>query len=68
MTILSMLKLNELEGLYDLIKMAEDRQYEVFKEMIDTGRPIEPKELEDHENMLAYAYRYVMTSEFKYLD
>ena len=67
-TILSMLKLNELEGLYDLIKMAEDRQYEVFKEMIDTGRPIEPKELEDHENMLAYAYRYVMTSEFKYLD
>ena len=67
-TILGMLKLNELEGLYDLIKMAEDRQYEVFKEMIDTGTYVKPEELEDHENMLAYAYRYRMTSEFKYLD
>jgi hypothetical protein len=67
-SILGMLKLNELEGLYDRVSMANDRQYEVFKEMTITGEYITPDELQDHKNMLEFAYEYVMTSEFKYLD
>jgi hypothetical protein len=67
-TILSMLKLNELDAMYDEIQLANDRQYEYFKEMIETGEYLEPRKLEDHKNMLEFSYRYVMTSEFKYLD
>lgn len=67
-TILGMLKLNELDGIYDEIQMANDRQYEYFKEMSETGEYLAPRKLEDHKNMLEFAYRYVMTSEFKYLD
>ena len=67
-TILSMLKLNELGGLYDVVKLAEDRQYEIFKEMTDTLEYIEPRDRQDHQNMLLFANQYVMTSEFKYLD
>jgi hypothetical protein len=64
---LSMLKLGELEVIDDLVQLAEDRQRELFEEMLATGRYIKPEEFEDHENMLAYALTYVMTSEFKYL-
>lgn len=67
-TVLSMLKLNELEGLYDRLQMAADRQREVFEEMMATGMYIPPKEMQDHKNMLAFAYDFLMTSEFKYLD
>jgi hypothetical protein len=64
---LKMLKLNELEGLYDIMQLAEDRQRELFEEMIATGRYLVPRKLQDHENMLAYGMQYVMTTEFKYL-
>lgn len=67
-TILSMIKLNELEGLYDEVELANDRQREIFEEMIATDRYIPPRKLQDHANMLAYAMHYVMTTEFKYLD
>lgn len=66
--ILGMLKLGELDVVDDLIQMAEDRQREIFEEMIATGMYIKPEEFQDHENMLAYCLRYVMTSEFKYLE
>jgi len=68
--ILRMLKLNELESLYDILQLAEDRQREIFEEMIANPEDIliEPEEFEDHENMLAYALQYVMTTEFKYLE
>lgn len=65
---LKMLKLNELEGMYDLLQLAEDRQNEYFQEMIATGRYIPPQEMEDHENMLAWALTYRMTTDFKYID
>ena len=65
---LQMLKLNELEGMYDLMQLAEDRQREIFEEMIATGSMVEPEEFEDHENMIAYSLKYFMTTEFKYLD
>lgn len=65
---MKMLKLNELEGLYDMMQLAEDRQREIFEEMIATGIYVPPEELMDQENMLAYAMQYVMTTEYKYLD
>lgn len=65
--ILKMLKLNELAGAYDLLDLAADRQREVFDAMSATGEYIQPEELQDHKNMLSYAYMYIMTSEFKYL-
>lgn len=65
---LKMLKLNELEGMYDKLQMAEDRQREIFDEQIATQRLIQPEEFQDHENMIAWAMEYFMTAEFKYLD
>ncbi len=67
-TILSMLKLNELEGLYDRMQMSADRQREVFETMIAKRQYIAPTELQDHAGMLDFAYYYVMTSTYKYLD
>ncbi len=65
--ILRMLKLNELSGMYDTLDMAADRQREVFEEMCANGIYLAPEELQDHKNMLTYAYMYIMTSEFKYI-
>lgn len=67
-TILSMLKLNELEGLYDRMQMAEDRQREIFEEMLAKRMYIPPREKQDHKNMLEFCYNYIMSSEFKYLE
>lgn len=66
--IMSMLKLNELSSIYDTLELAKDRQREIFEEMITRGIYIQPEELQDHKNMLSYAYYYLMTTEFKYLD
>lgn len=65
---LRMMKLNDLNGLFDKPQMAEDRQREIFEEQIATGRLIEPEEFQDHENMMAWALDYFMTAEFKYLS
>lgn len=65
---LKMMKLNELEGLYDMMQLAEDRQREIFEEMIANDMYIAPESMQDHENMLAYAMQYIMTTEFKYLS
>lgn len=67
-SLLGMLKLNELEGMYDIMELAGERQREIFEEMLASGRYIEPRELSEHAGMLAWAYRYLMTAEFKYLD
>lgn len=66
--LLKMLKLNELSGAYDILELAADRQREVFEEMVLARTYIHPEELQDHKNMLSYAYMYVMTAEFKWLD
>ena len=66
--IMQMLKLNELSSMYDTLELAKDRQREIFEEMIAKGIYISPEELQDHKNMLSYAYYYLMTTEFKYLD
>lgn len=66
--ILSMMKLGELDVVDDLIQMADDRQREIFEEMFATGVYIAPEEFEDHENMLAYALRFRMSTDYKYLE
>ena len=67
-TIIEMMKLNNLDSLYDTVELANDRQREIFEEMKATKRYIAPTEEQDHVNMLAYASTYVMTAEFKYLN
>jgi hypothetical protein len=64
---LQLVKLAELENAYDHIELAETRQREIFEQMRISGQYIAPEKLEDHVNMLAYAYTYRMTAEFKYL-
>ena len=67
-TILQMFRLTELDGMYDKVTLAADRQREIFEEMSATKKFIPPDPIQDHANMLLYAQDYVMTSEFKYLD
>ncbi len=66
--ILSMMKLGELDVVDDLVQLADDRQREIFERMAATGAYIAPEEFQDHENMIAYSLRYVMSSEFQYLE
>lgn len=66
-TTLRLLKLSELDNLYDKLELAGDRQKEVFDLMIATNAYIPPKRFRDHENMIAWAYDYFMTSEFEML-
>lgn len=65
--LLGMMKLNELDNMYDKTQMAADRQREIFDEMTARNIYIEPEEIQNHKDMLAFAYDYVMTSEYKYL-
>lgn len=70
--ILRMMKLNDLDAVYDRLEMAGDRQREIFEEMImrfEQGIEayIPPEDLEEHKGMLEYAYDFLVTSEFKYL-
>lgn len=63
--ILRLVKLSELEGAYDIVQMAADRQQEIFDEIIATDKPVPPKDLQDHANMLKYAYGYVMGATYR---
>jgi hypothetical protein len=72
-SILQKMKLNDLEGMHDILELARDRQREEFDEMIANyreGTPIyiAPKEIQEHQGRLDYAYEYVETGEFKYLE
>lgn len=63
-TAMKMLKLNELESLFDDLDLAENRQKEIFDEMIADDIYRKPEDLMDHENMIAWAMHYFMTQEF----
>jgi hypothetical protein len=73
-TILSMLKLNDVAGLFDMADMARRRQLEIFDEIIakfeedGTLVYIEPRKLEEHQGMLSAAYEFRMSMVFKVLD
>jgi hypothetical protein len=66
--LMQLLRLNELDGMHDTLKLADDRQKEVFEIMIADKILIQPKEYQDHDNMIAYALRYFMTAEFNSLE
>ena len=66
--LLEMLKLNDLGSLYDNLELSKDRQREIFEEMIQTGLYIPPRDMEDHVNRLKFAYYFMETTEFKYLE
>lgn len=67
-TIVDMLQLNELRGMYDKNRVAKERQMEIFDEMIETQAYIAPQPNQDHVGMLAACLEYVMTREFFDLD
>lgn len=67
-TAMKMLKLNEVEGMFDELEMADLRQGEIFDAMIATKSYLPPKPYRDHVNMIAYAMRYFMSQEFEALD
>jgi hypothetical protein len=66
-TTLKMMKLSELEGLYDQLELAKNRQKEIFDRMIADGVYIVPKKFRDHKNMIAWAMEYFMSAEFESL-
>ena len=66
--ILGMLRLNDVEGVYDFGKMGERRQTEIFQEMMVNQTYIAPQEWEDHQSYLKYSYFYTQTREFRDLD
>ncbi len=66
-TSLKMMKLNELEGMYDELELADSRQKEIFDAMIARKTYIPPKPFRDHTNMIAFAMRYFMSQEFESL-
>jgi hypothetical protein len=66
-TLLGLMKLNDLDSLYDRTQLARDRQKETFEEIIEKNLYIPPREMQDHQGMLQFAYEFLMTSEFKYL-
>lgn len=72
-TILGMLKLNDVSGLFDMATVAERRQLEIFDEMIakseadGTAIYIPPEEGEEHEGMLKAAFEFRMSMAFKVL-
>ena len=66
--LLKYMKLNELDNMYDDLSIAENRQREIFEEMILNKKYIQPREHQDHDNMLIYAKRWVMSAEFKALE
>lgn len=66
-TIVRMLKLNDLEGIYDINDRARERQIEVFEEIVAGGGDVyvKPEELQEHDGRLAYCYEYLEGSEYR---
>lgn len=66
--LLDKLRLNDLPNMYEEGKLAKHRQQEIFNKIIEEKKPVPIKELQDHKNMLLWAYKYIMTSDFEKLD
>ena len=63
--LLRLVKLSELESGYDMVQQSADRQQEIFDTIISTGQPVEPKQNQDHVNMLKYCSGYVMGASYR---
>jgi hypothetical protein len=68
MTSLKLMRLNDLEGHFDVMELAENRQREYIEEIISTGKYVAPEPYELHAGMLEYAIKYRMSVDFKGLD
>jgi hypothetical protein len=66
--LLPLMRLNDLDGYFDEVEKAKNRQREYFEEMNATGTYIPPQLFEDHENMLLACKEHIMSQEFKQLD
>jgi hypothetical protein len=72
-SILKMMRLNDVSGLFDMATVAARRQLEIIDEMIAKYEEdgvlvyIAPRELEEHEGMLTAAYEFRMSMAFKVL-
>ena len=68
------IRMNVMDNFVDHMALAKRRQREIFKKMIrsytdrDTAQYIEPRELEDHANMITYCRQYTMSAEYNRLD
>jgi hypothetical protein len=72
-SILGMLRLNDVGGLFDMATVAARRQLEIIDEMIAKYEEkgmlvyIAPEELEEHQGMLQAAYEFRMSMAYKVL-
>lgn len=69
-SLMGMLKLNELEGMHDLVELGKARQQEIFEKIIAGGGDIyiPPRSMADHKNMLIHCNEFLMTAEFRDLE
>ena len=67
--ILKMARFNDLGTGLDMAELADNRQAEIFEQIVAGGGKIyiKPREMSDHEGMIAFGYKYIMTNEFRKL-
>ncbi len=65
MTSLKLMRLNDLEGHFDIMELSENRQREYIDMMIVSGTYVPPEPYELHAAMLEYAIKFRMSAEFK---
>jgi hypothetical protein len=67
-------RLNVMDNFVDHLTLAKRRQRKIFKQMIRQHEAmgstayIEPREMENHKDMLAYCREFVMTNEYDLLE
>jgi hypothetical protein len=66
--LLSMLKLNDLNGVYDMLTLASNKQRRLFNKMIAENIYIKPEEEEDSTNMLIFCGYFRMSAEYEKLN
>ena len=69
-TILSLFKLNELEGMLDINEMSMTRQREEFELMIEAKGDIyiPPREMQEHDARLQFCYQFLESAEYRDLE
>jgi hypothetical protein len=73
-SLVDVIRLNVMDNFIDHLAVAKRKQRKIFKTMIRAHESegsmayIKPRELEDHENMLAYCREFVMSNEYDVLE
>ena len=66
--LLDAVELGDEESVHDYIKSWERRQSEIFQIMVAENIYIKPEEMQDHQAMVSYGYKYFATAEFRDLE